>query len=247
MDLIFTEGENRIDHIDSSPPLGGQKTTTHLVLSFSCNLKVSDPKPLEYKKTKLMYKMGDYENISEHLNNVETRMTKSRYKLISISCNNGQKHGKCLRANQTEKAVNAAKVIIAQLRNSFPYFDPELVTLLYVSLVKPHLEYAIPVWNPYLRKVILVKKATERDLKHSSLETRRKRGDLIQFYKALNRLDIIEWLNELLTVERRVNVRHGGVCFHREPANISTERDQFFIKRVIPLWNTSSGKRSKNT
>ena len=32
-------------------------------------------------------------------------------------------------------------------------------------------------------------------------------------------------------------MRNGGIFFHREPANISTERDQFFIKRVIPLWN----------
>ena len=62
----------------------------------------------------------------------------------------------------------------------FTYFDPELVTLLYVSLIRPHLEYAAPVWNPYLRKHIkklenvqlkasricraLVKKATKRNI-----------------------------------------------------------------------------------
>ena len=69
----------------------------------------------------------------------------------------------------------------------------------------------------------------------TTLETRSKRGDLIQFYKALNAFDRIEWLNELLTVERGVNVRNGGVCFHREPVNIFTESDQFFINRVILL------------
>ena len=42
----------------------------------------------------------------------------------------------------------AAKAIIAQLRNSFKYFDAELVKLLYVSLVMLHLEYGVPVWNP---------------------------------------------------------------------------------------------------
>ena len=56
--------------------------------------------------------------------------------------------------DQTVKATNAAKAIIAQLRNSFTYFDAELVRLLYVSLIRPHLEYAVPVWNPYLRKDI---------------------------------------------------------------------------------------------
>ena len=57
-------------------------------------------------------------------------------------------------ASQTEKATNAAKGIIAQLKNSFSYFDAELVRLLYVSLIRPHLEYAVPVWNPHLKKDI---------------------------------------------------------------------------------------------
>ena len=72
-------------------------------------------------------------------------------------------------------------------------------------------------------------------LRLTTLETRRKRGDLIQFYKALNGFDRIEWLDELTKVDRVVNARNVCVCFQREPANISTERDQFFINRVIPL------------
>ena len=57
-------------------------------------------------------------------------------------------------ANQVEKATKAAKAIIAQIRNSFRYFDSELVRLLYVSLVRPHLEFAVPVCNPYLKNYI---------------------------------------------------------------------------------------------
>ena len=37
-------------------------------------------------------------------------------------------------ATQVEKATKAAKAIIAQIRNSFSYFDAGLVKLLYVSL-----------------------------------------------------------------------------------------------------------------
>jgi hypothetical protein len=55
---------------------------------------------------------------------------------------------------QVDKATKAAKAIIAQIRNSFRYFDAELVRLLYVSLVRLHLEFVVPVWNPYLRKDI---------------------------------------------------------------------------------------------
>ena len=75
--------------------------------------------------------------------------------------------------NQTVKATKAAKSIIAQLRNSFKYFDAELVRLLYVSLVRPHLEYAVPVWNANLKKDI----------------------DMLE---NVNGLDSVEWKNNLV-------------------------------------------------
>ena len=40
-----------------------------------------------------------------------------------------------------------------------------------------------------------------RTLKLTTLETRRKRGDLIQFYKILNKMDCVNWKKEL--VERK--------------------------------------------
>jgi ribonucleases P/MRP protein subunit RPP40 len=55
---------------------------------------------------------------------------------------------------QEEKATKSAKAIIAQIRNSFRYLDEELVRLLYFSPVRPHLEFAVPAWNPYLKKDI---------------------------------------------------------------------------------------------
>ena len=33
-------------------------------------------------------------------------------------------------------------------------FDAELVRLLYVSLVRPHLKFAVPVWNSYIKNDI---------------------------------------------------------------------------------------------
>jgi hypothetical protein len=118
-------------------------------------------------------------------------------------------------STQLEKATKSAKAIIAQIRNSFRYLDEELVRLLYVSLVRPHLEFAVPVWNPYLKKDIekleeiqhratrLVPKLRKKEyeyrlerLRLTTLETRRKRGDLIQFFKILNGHDHIKWKNE---------------------------------------------------
>ena len=33
------------------------------------------------------------------------------------------------------------------------------------------------------------------------------------------------------------NLRKGGICFRREPANICTPRNEFFLNRVIRFWN----------
>ena len=167
-------------------------------------------------------------------------------------------------ANQVEKATKAAKAVIAQIRNSFSYFYSELVRLLYVSLVRPHLEFAVPVWNPYLKKdteklenvqhraTKLVAKLRNEEyddgfkiLRLTTLETR-KRRDLIQFYKVLNGLDHINWKNNPEKVVQgdkndpaALNLRRGGICFRREPGNICTSRNEFFLNRVIPVWNES--------
>ena len=107
--------------------------------------------------------------------------------------------------------------------------------------VKPYLEFAILVWNPFLGKDIdkfesiqhkvtrLVPNLKSRhsnfrleQFKLTSLETRRKRGDLIQFYKILHELD------------QAGNLRREGLCFNRDTGKICTSRDEFFLSRVIP-------------
>ena len=72
-------------------------------------------------------------------------------------------------------------------------------------------------------------------LKITSLETRRKRGDLIQFYKVLNGIDQIEWKNErLITIQGEQNgpvasnLKKKGLSFHRENARTSFLRVNFF-------------------
>ena len=52
---------------------------------------------------------------------------------------------------QVDKAAKTANSVLAQIKNSFTYFEAETVRLLYVALVRPHLEFAIYVWNPYFR------------------------------------------------------------------------------------------------
>jgi hypothetical protein len=104
----------------------------------------------------------------------------------------------------TEK-VNKANSIIGVIRRTFEYLDLKTFRMLYVSLVRPHLEYVNPVWNPYLKKHIdmienIQRRATKlipglsnlsyedrlRRLKLPSLSYRRSRGDMIEVYKIMS-------------------------------------------------------------
>ena len=80
-----------------------------------------------------------------------------------------------------------------------------MIVPLYKAIVRPHLEYCIQAWSPYLRKDIdmleqIQRRATKlipelRDLRYekrlkkcglTTLETRRLRGDQIEVFKILN-------------------------------------------------------------
>ena len=166
--------------------------------------------------------------------------------------------------HQVSKASNTANGILAQIRNSFSYLDTELVRLLYLALVRPHLEFAVSVWNPYLQQDIkklesIQRRATKlspnikkmsydvrlKEFRLTSLEIRRERGILIQFYKIINSLDEVKWLKEIrcwkddITGKSTRNLRRDNRHFYREGTGRGArrEREEFFINRVIPIWN----------
>jgi len=76
---------------------------------------------------------------------------------------------------------------------------------LYKSLVRPHLEYAVQFWSPFLEKI--QKRATKmipklrgklyaqrlKDLDIHSLETRKLKGRLIEVFKILNKFDNVDY------------------------------------------------------
>jgi len=164
-------------------------------------------------------------------------------------------------AKQVENATKNANSIIARIRNTFSYFDSSVVKLLYTSFVRPFLEFAIPVWNPYLRKDIDALEKVQRrmtrldpklrevpyeerlkSLNLTTHEIRRERGDLIQYYKVLNNMDNINWYVPPVQVDYKD--ADGAAKGLRNPIKQYSQfvkncqpRDKFFTNRIVDLWN----------
>jgi hypothetical protein len=171
---------------------------------------------------------------------------------------------------QVETAAARANSILGMLRKTFQHNSVQLWKKLYVSYVRPHLEFAVPAWNPHrvglgglLEKV--QRRATKipkplrqlnyeerlRQLGLEKLETRRSRGDLVQFFKFFWGIEEVDWhcpLQSLsstrpgLGVEtrggsHRMRRQHFGSKQTNDNRGAVTIRHNFFLNRIVNYWN----------
>ena len=161
-------------------------------------------------------------------------------------------------SEQANKAAANANRKLGLLRNTFRFSGAEMWKSLYVSYVRPHLEYAIPVWNPYTQTDINIieriqRRATKiahslkgtsyvercRILGLTDLQTRRKRGDLIQKYKIENKFYEVEWSYPPISASPR-GERRGQLI--RELNKSCDQRFNFFNNRKASMWNDLSNE-----
>jgi len=114
-------------------------------------------------------------------------------------------------SSQCVAAAKAANRTLGMINRTFVNRHTEILLKLYLSLVRPKLEYCIQAWRPYLKKDIdLLEKVqkratrmmiTEKGLTYeerlkklgiTTLETRRLRGDLIEVLKIFRGFDDIK-------------------------------------------------------
>jgi len=105
------------------------------------------------------------------------------------------------------KKVKKANSLAGMLRRTFTHLDKDNFKQLFTSIVRPHLEYGAPIWNPHHRKLIdTIEKVQRRATKQlppmselsykerlkllqlPTLEYRRYRGDMIEAYKLSHKL-----------------------------------------------------------
>lgn len=159
-----------------------------------------------------------------------------------------------------EEAVRRANAVLTQISRSFHYRDRHTFRKLYVQYVRPHLEYASPVWNPHNRQEVDLLERVQRravnmisglressyegklrELGLDSLELRRKKLDLTQTYKILTGKDNVNARTWFLTQEaartRITRQTEFGLNIVRERISKTDTRNYTFSQRMINQWN----------
>ena len=155
-------------------------------------------------------------------------------------------------SNKTRSAIG----IMAKIRSAFSYLDQETFKKLYISFVRPHLEYAQSMWSPHQAKFVnmlenVQKRATQlvdglgnleyserlRKLKLPSLKYRRLRGDMIEVFKHYNTYDK-KVLSASFQPRIRSSRRHQYQLHERVPQDGTTGiQANSFYYRVSRAWN----------
>ena len=143
------------------------------------------------------------------------------------------------------------------IRRSFRHLDKKTFCQLFKSMVRPHLEFAAPVWNPYHKKNIkklesVQRRATKQvaelknmpyedrltELNLPTLAYRRMRGDIIEVFKMMTgKYD--NKATKLISSymhDSGSNTRGHPMKLKKKPCSKNTTK-HFFNRRVINTWN----------
>ena len=145
--------------------------------------------------------------------------------------------------------------MVGLIKRHFPEIDQDTCCTLYCALVRPHLEYAVQCWSPYYRKNIAELETVQRrmtklvlglmDLEYeercerlgiTTLEKRRRRGDLIETYKILNGFENVEY--KLFFEYSNSNTRSNTCKLKKRGQWRTLVRANAFSVRVVNSWNS---------
>jgi len=152
-----------------------------------------------------------------------------------------------------DSVVNRARRLISLMFRSFRARSDNVIIPIYKTMIRPQLEYASTVWNPYLLKHVKQIESVQRyvtkrltnysllsyeerllELKLPSLKIRRDYFDLLEMYKIIKKLSYaghnidISFLNRL----------SRGHAFRIRPNNyrLNTRKSALFV-RAVNAWN----------
>ena len=152
--------------------------------------------------------------------------------------------------------VKTANNLVGLIRRSFEYLDKDMFKQLFTSIVRPHLEYAAPVWNPHLQRHItsienVQRRASKlvpglghlsymerlRSLRLPTLAYRRYRGDMIEMWKLTHGKYDEEVTHDFLDYHRSRARGHSYKVYKRGYDKGLNVRKYCFKNRVTDQWN----------
>ena len=153
-----------------------------------------------------------------------------------------------------EEAVKKANKALGIIKRNIKYKTKFNIMQLYKSLVRPHIEYAVQFWNPHYRKdIVMVEKVQRRattlipelsylsyesrlkELKLTTLEERRTRGDLIQVFRIVKGIDRVA-PDKLFTFSHHHMTRGHSLKLSKSTVRLDC-RKYFFSQRIVSRWN----------
>ena len=160
-------------------------------------------------------------------------------------------------ANHCQHACSKANRMLGLIKPTIKHKNISAMVQLYKSLVKPHLEYCSPAWNPHYSKDkamlervqhrftrlftdlrVMMYEARLKALQLRSLEERRNRADLIKVYKLMHGFTDIPVSTYFLIATDSCTSGHTKKLVK---SHCHTDaRLCFFSLRVINRWNSLS-------
>lgn len=153
--------------------------------------------------------------------------------------------------------TKTASMVLNRIQHTFECKDAETITLLFVGLVRPLLEYGNVIWHPRLKMNMRAIENVQRRatrmvpeleglgykerleaLKLPSLHHRRRRGDLIQAFKILKGIDRID-PEVFFQAPGREGSRGHTMKLFKPRGRLEARRNVFSV-RVVDDWNCLS-------
>ena len=154
-----------------------------------------------------------------------------------------------------DNLVSSAKAKVGLLFRGFKTRNPDILKRAYVTYIRPKLDYASNVWNPYLKNNIFKLESVQRyftrrittlssfsygerlaRLNLETLEQRRLKADLVCYYKIFHGLSVFS-LNYFEVCKTLTGTRSKTV-YLRKSIN-GTQACYFdFFNRAIDCWNS---------
>ena len=152
------------------------------------------------------------------------------------------------------KIVKKANQVVGTIKRTYEDRSMKNLVPLYKTLVRPHLEYCVQAWRPYLqqdinniegvqRRMTKLMRGCEGDeyvhrLKRTkliSLEMRRLRSDLIEVFKIMHNMEGLK-AEDFFKMRRNNGLRGHGFTIAKQYSRLNC-RKFFFSQRVVEEWN----------